>query len=226
MKTDLQKLKIKIVFHLLIYSIIFFLLLFLPAGSIAFWEGWICFVIFIGSSIVLTIYFYKRNPDLIERRLRRREAIREQKRIQLVNTILLLAGFLIAGFDHRFDWSHVPYNIVLLSDVMILFGYFIVFLVMAENPYASASIHVEKDQHLISTGLYSVVRHPMYSGALIIFLFIPTALGSYWALIPFAVMPFTIVLRLLNEEKILFKELEGYEEYCKKVRYHLIPLVW
>lgn len=183
-------------------------------------------MIFIGSSIVLTIYFYKRNPDLIERRLRRREAIREQKRIQLVNTILLLAGFLIAGFDHRFDWSHVPYNIVLLSDVMILFGYFIVFLVMAENPYASASIHVEKDQHLISTGLYSVVRHPMYSGALIIFLFIPTALGSYWALIPFAVMPFTIVLRLLNEEKILFKELEGYEEYCKKVRYHLIPLVW
>lgn len=226
MKTDLQRLKIKIVFHFLIYSIIFFLLLFLPAGSIPFWEGWICYVIFIGSSIFLTIYFYKRNPDLIERRLRRREAIREQKFIQLVNTILLFAGFLIAGLDHRFNWSHVPYHIVLLSDVMILVGYFIVFLVMGENPYASASIIVEKDQHLISTGLYAVVRHPMYFGALILILFIPTALGSYWALIPFAVMPFAIVLRLLNEEELLLKELAGYEEYCQKVRYRLIPFVW
>lgn len=174
----------------------------------------------------MTSYFYKRNPELIERRMRRKEAVKEQKVIQIVNTILFIVGFLIAGFDHRFDLSHIPINIVLLADAIILLGYFIIFIVLTQNAYASSVIQVEKGQTVVSTGLYSIVRHPMYSGGLIMFLFIPIALGSFWALIPFLIMPFTIIFRLLNEEKLLLKELPGYEEYCKKVRYRLIPFIW
>jgi protein-S-isoprenylcysteine O-methyltransferase Ste14 len=226
METDLPGLKRKIVFSLVLYSIILFLLLFIPAGSLAFLEGWICYVIFIGSSLFITTYFYRRSPELIERRMRRKEGLREQKVIQIINTILFIAGFVIAGLDHRFNWSRVPLNIALLGDVMVLCGYLIVFLVLTQNAYASAIIEVEKDQRVVSTGLYAIIRHPMYFGAMIMILFTPVALGSLWALIPFAIMPCTIILRLLNEEKLLLKELAGYEEYCKKVRYRLIPYVW
>lgn len=226
MEIDLPRLKKKIVLAYILFTFIVFLLLFVPAGSLAFWEAWIYYFILIGSSILLTTYFWKVDPQLIERRMRRKEAVKEQKVIQLGNMVLFIAGFVIAGLDHRFGLSHIPINIVLLSDVMILFGYFIIFIVLTENTYASSIIQVEKDQQVISKGLYAIVRHPMYFGGLIMFLFTPIALGSFWAFIPFAIMPYTIILRLLNEEELLLKELTGYEEYCKKVRYRLIPFIW
>ncbi|MGA7878577.1 MAG: isoprenylcysteine carboxylmethyltransferase family protein [Desulfoferrobacter sp.] len=144
----------------------------------------------------------------------------------MVNTVLSVVGFIVPGIDHRFNLSHVPINIVLLADIMIMLGYLLIFRVFQENIYASSIVEVEKDQRVVTTGLYSFIRHPMYMGAMIMLLFVPLALGSYWALIPFLLMNVLVVIRLLNEEKFLLKELPGYREYAQKTPYRLIPYVW
>ena len=202
------------------------LMLFLPAGTLYYWQAWIyCGVLFIPLSFVV-FYFFKYDPELLERRMKMREKEEKQKTIQIVGIIIFFIGFLIPGLDYRYHWSNVPFLLVIAANAIVLAGYLLCFLVFRENSYASRIIEVEKGQKVITTGPYAIVRHPMYLGVLVMYLFTPLALGSYWALIFFLPLFPLLVSRLLNEEEVLLRELPGYKEYCQKTRYHLVPFIW
>jgi len=202
------------------------LMLFLPAGSLDYWQAWIyCGVLFIPMSVVV-FYFFKYDPELLERRMRMREKDEKQKTIQIFGIIIFFSGFIMCGLDYRYHWSNVPVYLVIAANAIVLSGYIFVFLVLRENSYASRIIEVEKGQKVITTGPYAIVRHPMYLGVLVMYLFTPFALGSYWAIIFFLPLFPLLVSRLLNEEEKLLSELPGYKEYCQKTRYHLIPFIW
>ncbi len=202
------------------------LMLFLPAGSLDYWQAWIyCGVLFIPMSFVV-FYFLKKDPELLERRMRIRETEEKQKTIQIFGSIIFFIGFIVSGLDHRYHWSNVPVLLVIVANAIVLSGYILVFFVLRENSYASRIIEVEKGQKVITTGPYAIVRHPMYLGVLLMYLSTPLALGSYWALIFFLPLLPLIVARLLNEEEVLLRELPGYKEYCQKTRYRLIPFIW
>jgi protein-S-isoprenylcysteine O-methyltransferase Ste14 len=176
--------------------------------------------------VFVMLYFLKNDPKFLERRTRAKEKEKQQIHIAILSALIFLAGFIIPGLDHRFAWSSVPMNIVLLADLIILLGYLIIFFVFRQNSYASRIIEVDEEQKVISTGLYGLVRHPMYVGVLIMYIPTPLALGSYWGLVPFALLPLSLALRILNEEKVLSVNLPGYKEYCIKTRYRLIPYIW
>jgi protein-S-isoprenylcysteine O-methyltransferase Ste14 len=202
------------------------LLVLLPAGTIRFWQGWVWCAIFLGWSAFVLVYFVKKNSGLIERRMQTKEKETVQKYIMKALWVLFIGGLVFSGLDRRFGWSNVPLYFVIISDIMVFLGYLMIFLVMKTNSFAATTIRVEAGQKVISTGPYAVVRHPMYAGAIIMCLFSAVAMGSYWALIPFGLGSALVVLRLLNEEKVLINELEGYGEYCRKTRYRLIPFIW
>lgn len=202
------------------------LLLFLPAGTIYFWQAWIYLFVFTLSVVAITFYLMKKDPALLERRINvgtKAEKEKSQKIIQFVAQFAFIAIFLVPAFDHRFVWSRVPSFTTIIGDVLVIWGFYIVFLVFKENTFTSAVIEVDKKQKVITTGPYSFVRHPMYSGALLMLLATPLALGSWWGLLAFIPMTFVIVWRLLDEEKYLSKKLTGYNEYCKKVHWRLVP---
>ncbi|MFH0971610.1 MAG: isoprenylcysteine carboxylmethyltransferase family protein [Candidatus Micrarchaeota archaeon] len=225
-KVNIAELKKKVLIRFGLAPIALGLFLFLPAGSIDYWHAWLyCAILFIPMLFVVA-YFLKNDPALLERRMHMREKERAQKKFVKIGYVIFLLGFIIPGLDYRFGWSNMPSELALFSDLMVLLGYIGFFLVMKENSYASRVIEVEKGQKVISTGPYAVVRHPMYAAILPLWLFTPLALGSYWALIPFLPIIPLLVYRLQNEEKMLLKGLGGYKEYCKKIRYRLIPYVW
>jgi len=202
------------------------LMLFLPAGTLDYWQAWVyCGVVFIPAIFVVS-YFLKKDPELLERRMRMREKEEKQKTIQIIGIIIFFIGFLITGLDHRYHWSNVPVYLVIAANAIVLSGYIFVFFVLRENSYASRIIEVEKGQKVITTGPYAIVRHPMYLGVLMMYIFTPLALGSYWALPFFLPLLPLLIYRLLNEEEVLLKELPGYKEYCQKTRYHLFPFIW
>ncbi|MFH2105632.1 MAG: isoprenylcysteine carboxylmethyltransferase family protein [Candidatus Micrarchaeota archaeon] len=201
-------------------------ILFLPAGSFDYWQAWVYCAVILIPPVFVVFYFLKNDPELLKRRMRLKEKEAEQKAIVLFTGILFFIGLLIPGLDYRFGWSMVPFWLVVFSDIMVLLGYLLVFLVFKENTYTSRIVEVEKGQKVISTGPYSIVRHPMYVGVILMFLFTPLALGSYYALVPFIFISLSIFFRIRNEEKVLSEELKGYKEYCKKVKYRLIPFVW
>jgi len=201
------------------------LILFLSAWTVNYWQAWV----FLAAFFIPVILLIKHDKQLLERRLSggpKAEKQHRQKTIQGFASIFSIGLILLPGFDHRFHWSHVPVFLVLTSNAVIMLAFLIIHYVFKGNSFASAIIEVDKDQSVISTELYGIVRHPMYSGAIILFVFTPFALGSFWAL-PF-VLPLLIVImaRLMDEEKYLKKNLNGYEEYCRKVRYRLIPFIW
>ncbi len=222
----MKNFKIKIFLRFGFTPLIFGLIFFLPAGSFRFWEAWLYMSILLPVMFFIIIYFLKKDPKLLERRMRMKEKEREQKIIIKLSGLFFLAGFLLPGFDFRYQWSHIPIYLVLTADAVVLLGYVLCFFVMKENSYLSRTVEVEEGQKVISTGPYSLVRHPMYTGVLLMFLFTPLALGSWWALIPFISLPVFLVLRILNEEKLLIKNLSGYEEYRKTVPFRLIPYIW
>ncbi|HHW41335.1 MAG TPA: isoprenylcysteine carboxylmethyltransferase family protein [Syntrophomonadaceae bacterium] len=204
-------------------------LILLPAWTINYLQAWIYLLTFAISVILITTYLFKNDPNLLERRLKvgpTAEKEKSQKTIQALANVFFCLVFIVAGFDYRFHWSNVPIYISIIADVFVVLGFFIVFLAFKENSYTSGIIEVDKDQKVISTGPYGMVRHPMYSGAILMMLFSPIALGSYWAVLCVVPLIFTIVMRLLDEEKFLSKNLSGYNEYCQKVHYRLIPLIW
>ena len=205
------------------------LCLFVPAGSLAYWQGWFFLAVFGVCVVLITAYLFRYDQGLLSRRVAAgpvAETSTFQKIIQSIAAIAFLLMFIVPGLDYRFHWSTIPVALVVFAELMVALGLFSVFLVFRANSYTSGTIEVAAEQKVVTTGPYALVRHPMYSGALVMCVFVPIALGS-WVGLPF-VLPLIIVIvvRLLDEEKLLRKDLAGYEGYMQKVRYHLIPFVW
>lgn len=223
---EMKNLIKKILVRFSFLPVILALLTFLPAGTFNYWQVYVYNAVLIIPMIFVLLYFLKNDPEFLERRTRVKEKEKTQIIIQIIFSIIFLSGFVVSGLDRRYGWSYIPFQIILVTDVIILAGYLLIFLVFKQNKYASRIVEVDTGQKVISTGLYGIVRHPMYLGVLIMYLPTPVALGSYWGLIPMATITFTLVFRILNEETVLKRELHGYEEYCKKTKYRLIPYIW
>jgi len=206
--------------------LVLFLLVIVPAGTFNFWEAYVYFGILLIPMIYILFFFLRNDPVFLERRTRLKEKEKEQKIILVVFNLVFIAGFVIPGLDKRFGWSDVPTGIVLVTDLIIFLGYMLMFAVFRQNSHASRIVEVESGQKVITTGLYSIVRHPMYLGILIMYIPTPVALGSYWGLIPMSGIILGLILRIANEEKVLRQNLEGYIEYCQRTRYRLIPFLW
>jgi protein-S-isoprenylcysteine O-methyltransferase Ste14 len=206
-------------------------LLFLPAGTLDFWEAWVFLGIFFVPMVCFSTYYYKHDPALLRRRMPAREKVKEQRVVMRLATLVFIAGILVPGLDHRFGWTRrltgrVPLWLEIVAQVVALAGYLTSMWVIDVNPFAARTIRVEEGQRVVSSGPYSLVRHPMYSAMLVMWLAAGPALGSYVALPIFALFIPVLVLRLLNEEKVLRQELPGYSEYCARVRHRLVPFVW
>lgn len=204
-------------------------LLLAPAWTLGYWQAWVYLFIFAASSALITTYLWKKDPQLLERRINGgpgAEREKSQKLIQLLASIAFIGAMILPSLDHRFSWSAVPLPAVVVGDVLTVLGFLIVFRVFKENTFTAATIEVAPDQRVISTGPYAIVRHPMYSGALVMLAGTPLALGSWWGLLMFVLMIFAIAWRALDEERFLHKHLPGYAEYCQRVRYRLVPFVW
>jgi protein-S-isoprenylcysteine O-methyltransferase Ste14 len=209
--------------------IVFMALLFVPAGTFHFWQGWLYGFVFVAATTVIGIYFLKHDPKLVERRMKVGPTA-EQRPVQKIIMAITLAGFILLivlpGLDHRWHWSAVPAWLVLAANVLLVLSFAIFFVVLKQNSYAASTIRVEADQPVVSTGLYAIVRHPLYSGALLLLLVTPVALGSYWGLlVAFATVP-VLLWRLLDEERFLKQNLPGYAEYCRATSFRLIPFIW
>ena len=211
------------------FQITLALLLFLPAWSLAYWQGWLYWLLFGAACLVITLYFLRHDPALIARRLKAgpsAESEPRQKLIQGIASILVCTVFVLSGLDHAFGWSSVSRATVLIADAFVLLGFIVMFLAFRENSFAASTIQVDREQRVVDTGLYGVVRHPMYVGALIMFAATPIALGSWWGLVPVALLTAAMVWRLLDEESFLARKLAGYTDYQRKVRARLVPGVW
>jgi len=220
------RLAANVIWQLLLMVAVMGVLLFLPAGTWRFWPGWAFLGVFFAASLGLSLYFVVYQPDLIARRMRSREPERGQQIGQGILMVLFFGGMVLSGLDHRYGWSHLPAALVLIGDAGILAGFLFIFRVFQENRFAGSTVEAEAGQPVISSGLYAVVRHPMYLGAVPLFLGMPFALASYWA-IPLYLFFFPmLVLRIRTEEAVLRRDLPGYEEYTHQVRWRLIPGVW
>jgi|ERR1700674_1048579 protein-S-isoprenylcysteine O-methyltransferase Ste14 len=205
------------------------ILLLAPAWTLDFWQAWVYLFVFAAASALITAYLWEKDPQLLERRVNAgpgAEKAKGQKRIQILASLVFIGVFVLSSLDRRFAWSDVPFLAVIAGDVLVALGFLIIFIVFRENTFAASTIEVAPDQKVISTGPYAIVRHPMYSGALVMLFGTPLALGSWWGLAMFVPMLFTIAWRLLDEERFLARSLSGYEAYCRKVQYRLVPLVW
>lgn len=201
-------------------------LLFLPVGTFSFFNGWLLMgVLFIPMFFAGIVLIFK-NPDLLKKRLNAKEKQREQNLVVKLSGLMFLTGFVVAGLGIRFEWYVLPRAASVIAAAIFLIGYILYAEVLRENSYLSRTIEVQEEQEVIDTGLYGIVRHPMYSATLLLFLSMPIILGSLYALTVFLAYPFLIAIRIKNEEEFLEKELNGYSEYKKKVKYRLIPFIW
>jgi protein-S-isoprenylcysteine O-methyltransferase Ste14 len=222
----MDNLETKAWFGFICLAIVLGLMLFIPAGTILYWQAWLYLLAFFGSSGLITLYLIREDPALLARRLSagpQAEKENSQKIIMALVTVAFGTMFIVSALDYRFMWSDVPLYAVIAGDVFVAIGFVIIFLVYRENPFSSATIELDKEQKVVSTGPYKLVRHPMYDGGLLMLLGTPPALSSWWGLIPFVPIAILIVCRLLDEEKFLAKNLPGYAEYQQKVRSRLIP---
>ena len=202
------------------------LLVFWPAGSLQFWNGWLFMgILFIPMFFLGAVLLWKA-PELLKKRLNAKEKMSDQQGVVAVSGLMFLAGFIVAGLDYRFGWSVMPKWVVIAATVVFLISYGLYGEVMRENEYLSRTIEVQAGQKVIDTGLYGIVRHPMYMVTMWLFLSIPLVLGSWYALILFVAYPAVIAVRIRGEEKLLEAELAGYKEYKKKVKYRMIPFIW
>lgn len=201
-------------------------LIFVPAGTLAFWEGWLYLAVLLIPLTFAMVYLLKNDPELLERRMHMREREKTQARIIAASSLYFVMLFVLPGLDHRFGWSHTPAPLVLLGALLVLLGYGIVLLVFRENRYASRVVEVTQGQQVISSGPYAYVRHPMYSGVTLMYVFTPLALGAWWVVLPALLIIPILAARLRNEEEVLLRELPGYAEYREKTRYRLLPGVW
>ncbi len=209
--------------------LVFGLIIFLSAGTIHFWPGWLFLACFTLCVAFITMYFLKRNPELIERRVDAGPAAEKNKNQQVIQSFasLFFIALLVApGLDFRFGWSLVQVFLIIIANILVCAGLGIVFLVFQENSFMTATIEVDEGQKVVSTGPYGWVRHPMYFGASLMIFFTSLAMGSWWGLISAILLILVIIARLLDEEKYLVGHLQGYGDYCKKTKYRLVPFVW
>lgn len=208
---------------------LFFVLLLAPAGTLDYWQAWVYGILFAVTSTGIGLYFYKRDPAVVARRIKVGPRA-EQEPAQKVIMTLVMAAFMlllvVPGFDRRWHWSSVPTWLVIVSDALVVLGLLGTAWVLKQNSYAASTVRVEAGQPVISTGLYGIVRHPMYSAALVMVTFTPLALGSYWGLLVVLAMVPVLAWRLLDEERVLRRDLPGYIDYCQRVRYRLVPGLW
>ena len=202
------------------------LLIFLPAGTFAFPNGWLFLITLYVLMTVTLVYLLRKDPELLRKRLQLKERQKEQGSLMKFTAVFFLLAYALPGLDFRFGWSEVPTWGVVLGVLVMIFGYALFIEVMRENSYASRIIEIQAGQKLIDTGLYGIVRHPMYAASLLIYLASPFVLGSYYTLLPILLLPVILVIRIRNEEKLLLTELPGYAAYREKVRYRLIPGIW
>ena len=202
------------------------LLLFLPAGTLHYANGWLFIVLLFAPMLVLGAVMLVKAPELLQKRLNTREKEKTQKNVVGLSGILFFVGFLAAGLDYRFGWTHVPVGVVVAASVVLLVSYALYAEVMRENAYLSRTIEVQEGQTVVDTGLYRIIRHPMYAVTLWLFLAIPLVLGSWISFILFLPYPILIILRIRNEEAVLTRDLVGYDTYKRKVKYRLIPFIW
>jgi protein-S-isoprenylcysteine O-methyltransferase Ste14 len=205
------------------------LALFWPAGTFDYWQAWVFLGIFVVLSVIYTVYVGVKNPEVLRRRMNAgptHESRPVQKVVSSGVVLTFFALLVVSGFDHRFGWSNVPTTVALVGNVLAAVGLLITMIVVVQNSYAAANITVEADQTVVSTGLYGLVRHPMYFGGLVMLIGMPFALGSYWAVVIVLVDLVLLAARILDEEKALTEELTGYREYTEKVHSRLVPHVW
>lgn len=202
------------------------LLVFLPAGTVRFFNGWLFMGILFIPMFLAGIFMMFKNPKLLESRLDAKEKEKEQNLVVKLSGLMFLAGFIVAGLDFRFGWLPIPKGVCIGASVIFLVAYVFYAEVLRENTYLSRTIKVQENQKVVDTGLYGIVRHPMYAVTLLLFLSMPLVLGSVYSFLIFLAYPFIIAKRIKNEEKLLEKELDGYIEYKKKVKYRLIPFIW
>jgi len=202
------------------------LLIFLPAGTFAYRNGWLLMGLLFGPMLIAGFVMFFKSPAFLAKRLDVREKQGTQKGVLASSGLMFIAGFVVAGLDFRFSWSKMPSAVVIIASALFLAAYVLYAEVMRENAYLSRTVKVEEGQKVVDTGLYGIVRHPMYMATILLFLMMPLVLGSWYALIVFAFYPAIILVRLKDEEELLTRELPGYAEYKKKVKYRIIPYIW
>lgn len=199
---------------------------FVTAGTFDYWQAWLYMAVLFTPLLLALIYFYRRDPAFLERRIRSREPRARQRTAIGAAALILILAYVLPGLDQRFGWSHVPVSVVLAADLVSLLSYLGLLLVLRENRYAARTVEVQAGQHVISTGPYRIVRHPMYLAATVMYLAGPVALGSYWAVLPALLLPIVLAMRLLDEERLLAEELSGYRDYQARTKFRLIPGIW
>jgi protein-S-isoprenylcysteine O-methyltransferase Ste14 len=222
-------LNIKAFGGLLFLLLVMAALLFIPVGTLDYWQAWTFLAVYFASSFAITLYLMKNDPKLLERRMSGGPTA-EKEPTQKIIMFFVSLGFIgligLPALDHRFAWSHMPPYVALAGDALVALGWLAIFFVFKENTFSSATIELAPDQKVISSGPYALIRHPIYAGALVMLLGIPIALGSWWGLLDIVAMMPALIWRLFDEEKFLARNLPGYAEYQKKVRHRLIPRVW
>lgn len=202
------------------------LLLFIPAGTLNYWNAWLLMGILFIPMLIAGIVLMLKNPELLRKRLNVKEKETEQKSVIMLSVLMFVCGFVVAGLDYRFNWLVLPKWIVILATVIFLLAYLLFAEVLRENTYLSRTVEVQQGQKVIDTGLYGIVRHPMYLATLLLFLSMPLVLGSFFSFIIFLIYPVIMIKRIKNEEQILEDGLAGYIEYKKRVKYRVIPFIW
>ncbi|MCR5022281.1 isoprenylcysteine carboxylmethyltransferase family protein [Ruminococcus sp.] len=221
-----RKLMISAVTKFLAGLVMLALLIFLPAGTLAFTQGWIFMVVLFLPMLMIGIVLALKSPELLRKRLNSKEQENTQKGVVISSLLMFLVGFIMAGLSFRFGWLRLPMWVSVTAAVVFLIGYAMYAEVLRENEYLSRTVEVQEEQKVIDTGLYGVIRHPMYTATILMFCFAPLVLGSVISFVIFLAYPVIIVTRIGNEEKVLENGLKGYTDYKKKVKYRLLPFIW
>lgn len=221
-----MKLLLKTLVALLLGMLITGAMLFLPAGTWDYPGAWLFMALLFIPILLMGIVLMVKNPELLRKRLAMKEREKTQQGVVAISGLLLVASFIVAGIDYRFGWSHVSHGIVIIASAVLLIGYALYAEVLRENVYLSRVVEVQEGQRVIDTGLYGIVRHPMYSAVSLLYLSIPLVLGSWWALLVMSPCVLLLATRIKNEEQVLREGLPGYVEYTQRVRYRMIPFVW
>ena len=223
---DIHSIKKNALLGIFSLPVVLGMLLFIPAGTIMYWEAWLYILILFIPTLIIVLYLLVKNPELIERRMRFKEEKKTQNKVVILSALLIVAVFITSGLDKRFGWSKIPAFVIIILDIEIICCYLFFFRVLLENKFASRTIGIEEEQILIATGPYRIIRHPMYLAILMILINTPFVLGTYWAAFGNIGSIILIIIRIKEEEKMLIEELEGYYEYMERVKYRLIPGLW